>query len=232
MCASAGFDARANQVAQRLERIRSRIAEVAQRSGRSPEEVRILAVSKAHAVEAVRAAQAAGLEDFGENYVHEGIAKMDAADQAAAWHFIGRVQSNKTRLVAERYDWVQTVSRERIALRLADQRPADLPPLQVCIQVRMQEQDQRPALNPGLAPELVALIGAQPRLQLRGLMGLPLPDAPRSAYLRLRELFDRLNASGAGMDTLSMGMTADLELAVECGATMVRTGTGLFGPRN
>ena len=201
------------------------------RAGRSPDEVRILAVTKAHGKDLVRAAAAVGLTDFGENYVHEGIAKMEETGPDARWHFIGQVQSNKTRATAQYYDWVHTLIRERIALRLNSQRPAELPSLNVCIQVRMQDADARPALPAEEVPGLAALISAQPRLCLRGLMGMPMPDAPRDAYLRLRALFNELNASGLNLDTLSMGMTADLETAVECGATMVRVGTALFGPR-
>ena len=126
---------------------------------------------------------------------------------------------------------MHTVIRKRVVLRLAAQRPGDVPPLQVCIQVRMQDEDRRPALPPAQVAELAALVREQPRLRLRGLMGLPLPDAPREAYLRLRALYDELNEAGMSLDTLSMGMTADLETAVECGATLVRIGTALFGPR-
>ena len=219
------------EIANRLQALRGRIAEAAQRTGRAPEEVRILAVTKAHGEEAVHAGLAAGLSDFGENFVREGIAKMDSVEQVAKWHFIGQLQSNKTRPVAERYDWVHTVVRERIALRLNAQRPAEALPLNVCIQVRMLEQDTRPALPPEEVRGLAELIRAQPRLRLRGLMGLPLPGAPRDAYESLCALFDELRQSGMNLDTLSMGMTADLETAVECGATLVRVGTGLFGPR-
>ena len=219
------------EVADRLQALRGRIAEAAQRTGRAPEEVSILAVTKGHGKEAVRAGLAAGLSDFGENFVREGIAKMDSVEPVASWHFIGQLQSNKTRLVAERYDWVHTVMRERIALRLNEQRPAQAPPLSVCIQVRMQEQDKRPALPPDEVSGLAELIGTQPRLRLRGLMGLPLPGARRDAYMRLRTLFDQLNQAGINLDTLSMGMTADLETAVACGSTLVRVGAGLFGPR-
>ena len=220
-----------NEIAWRLQALRTRIAEAARRAGRAPEEVRILAVTKAHGKEAVRAGLAAGLSDFGENFVREGIAKMDSVEPVANWHFIGQLQSNKSRLVAEHYDWVHTVMRERIALRLNAQRPAQAAPLNVCIQVRMQEQDTRPALPADELQDLVELIRAQPRLRLRGLMGLPLPGAPRDAYESLCALFDELRQSGMNLDTLSMGMTADLETAVECGATLVRVGTGLFGPR-
>ncbi len=221
-----------NEIANRLQALRGRIAEAAQRAGRAPEEVRILAVTKAHGKEAVRAGLAAGLSDFGENFVREGIAKMDSVEQVVKWHFIGQLQSNKTRLVAERYDWVHTVMRERIALRLNEQRPAQALPLNVCIQVRMLEQDTRPALPPEEVRGLAELIRAQPRLRLRGLMGLPLPGAPRDAYESVRALFDELRRSGINLDTLSMGMTADLETAVACGSTLVRVGTGLFGPRS
>ena len=219
------------EIANRLQVVRARIAEAAQRAGRAPEEVRILAVTKAHGREAVRAGLAAGLTDFGENFAHEGIAKMNSVETLATWHFIGQLQSNKTRLVAEHYDWVHAVMRERIAVRLSTQRPGQAQPLNVCIQVRMQEQDIRPALPPGEVPGLAELIDAQPRLRLRGLMGLPLPGAPRDAYKDLGALFDELRQSRADLDTLSMGMTGDLETAVECGATLLRVGTGLFGPR-
>lgn len=220
------------EVAPRLKALKARIAHAAQRSASHPEQVRILAVTKAHGTDAVQSGLKAGLTDFGENFAREGIAKMEAVPGNASWHFIGQLQSNKTRLVAEHYDWVHTVIRERIALRLAAQRPEDAPPIQVCIQVRMQEEDTRPALPPQQVAQLAALIREQPRLRLRGLMGLPLPGAPREAYLRLRTLFEELNEQGMNLDTLSMGMTADLETAVESGATLVRVGTGLFGPRS
>lgn len=221
-----------SDIAARLAVVRDRIGRAASGAGRALREIRILAVSKAHGVEVVRAALRAGLTGFGENYVGEAVAKMDALGSSnASWHFIGRLQSNKTRLVAERFDWVHTAVRERDVLRLNARRPADSPPLNVCIQVRMQGDDARPALPADEVPGLAALIGAQERLRLRGLMGMPMPDAPRDAYLRLRALFDELNGSGLGLDTLSMGMTADLETAVECGATLVRVGTALFGPR-
>ena len=220
-----------DDIAGRLAVVRERIGEAAGRAGRAPQEIRILAVTKAHGKDLVRAALEVGLTDLGENYVQEGIAKMGETSPGVRWHFIGRVQSNKTRAVARYYDWVHTLTRERIALRLNAQRPAESPPLNVCIQVRMQEADTRPALPSKEVPGLAALISEQPRLRLRGLMGIPLPDAPREAYSNLRSLYHRLNASGLNLDTLSMGMTADLETAVECGATLVRVGTALFGPR-
>ena len=220
-----------DNIAARLAVVRERIARAAGRAGRAPREIRILAVTKAHGKDLVRAALEAGLTDLGENYAQEGIDKIEQTGPGARWHFIGRVQSNKTRAIAQRYDWVHTLTRERIALRLNARRPAESPPLNVCIQVRMQDADARPALPAEEVPSLAELIGAQPRLRLRGLMGMPMPDAPRDAYLRLRSLFDELNASGLDLDTLSMGMTADLETAVECGATLVRVGTALFGPR-
>lgn len=219
------------EIAARLAVVRERIGEAAGRAGRAPQEVRILAVTKAHGKDLVRAALEAGLTDLGENYAQEGIAKMEGTGPGARWHFIGRVQSNKTRAIAQHYDWVHTLTRERIVVGLNARRPAESPPLNVCIQVRMQYADARPALPAEEVPGLAALISAQPRLRLRGLMGMPMPDAPRDAYLRLRSLFDELNASGLNLDTLSMGMTADLETAVECGATLVRLGTALFGPR-
>ena len=219
------------EVAVRLQALRARVTSAAARAGRDPDKVRILAVTKAHGADAVQAGLAAGLRDFGENFAQEAIAKMREADPHAVWHFIGQLQSNKTRQVAEHFDWFHTVVRERIVLRLAARRPVSLPPLNVCIQVRTQAEDTRPALPPERVPELAALVHEQPRLRLRGLMGLPLPDAPREAYLRLRALYDELNEAGMNLDTLSMGMTADLETAVECGATLVRIGTALFGTR-
>ena len=219
------------EIGERLLAVRTRIGAAAKRVGRSPQCVRVLAVSKAHDAEVVRAGLAAGLTDFGENYAAEAIAKMSTLGLGATWHFIGRLQSNKTRLVAEQFDWVHTVMRERDVMRLNAQRPAESSRLNVCIQVRMQEGDSRPAAPAQEVPALAALIDAQPRLRLRGLMGMPMPGAPRSAYLRLRSLFEELNRSALSLDTLSMGMTADLETAVECGATLVRLGTALFGPR-
>lgn len=218
-------------IAARLKAVRARVASAAALADRRPEEIRILAVTKAHGKDAVLAGLRAGLTDFGENFAQEALAKMGEVGPGATWHFIGQLQSNKTRLVAEHFDWVHTVIRERIVLRLATQRPDDAPPLNTCIQVRMQPEDTRPALHPERVAELAELIQAQPRLRLRGLMGMPMPDAPRAAYLRLRALFDELNDAGMNLDTLSMGMTADLETAVECGATLVRVGTALFGPR-
>ncbi len=220
-----------DDIAARLNAVRARIASAADRSGRDPGEIRILAVTKAHGKDAVLAGLGAGLTQFGENFAQEALAKIDEVGAGATWHFIGRLQSNKTRLVAENFDWVHTAIRERIVLRLAMQRPQDAPPLNVCIQVRMQSDDARPALPPEGVSELAELIRAQPRLKLRGLMGMPMPGAPREAYSGLRSLFDRLNQAGMDLDTLSMGMTADLETAVECGATLVRVGTALFGPR-
>ena len=220
-----------DDIAARLNAVRARIASAADRAGRDPGEIRILAVTKAHGKDAVLAGLGAGLTHFGENFAQEVLAKIGEVGPGATWHFIGRLQSNKTRLVAEHFDWVHTAIRERIALRLATQRPEDAPPLNACIQVRMQPDDTRPALPPEGVAELAELIRAQPRLKLRGLMGMPMPGAPREAYSGLRSLFDRLNQAGMDLDTLSMGMTADLETAVECGATLVRVGTALFGPR-
>ncbi|MCY3815088.1 MAG: YggS family pyridoxal phosphate-dependent enzyme [Gammaproteobacteria bacterium] len=218
-------------IAARLKTVRTRIASAAIRSGRRSDEIRILAVTKAHGKDAVLAGHGAGLTDFGENFAREAIAKMGEVGPGGTWHFIGQLQSNKTRLIAEHFDWVHTAIRERIVLRLATQRPEDAPPLNTCIQVRMQPEDTRPALPPEQVAQLAELIRAQPRLRLRGLMGIPMPDSPRVAYSNLRSLFDRLNQAGLNLDTLSMGMTADLETAVECGATLVRVGTALFGPR-
>ena len=196
----------------------------------------LVAVSKTHPPEAIRAAAAAGQRDFGENYVQEAQAKMQAlADLPLAWHFIGPIQSNKTRAIAETFQWVHSVDREKVAARLSDARPANLPPLNVCIEVNVSGE----ATKSGVAPEALAAlakrVAALPRLALRGLMAIPepTPDAElqRKRFREVRVLKDKLAGEGIALDTLSMGMSADLEAAVAEGATMVRVGTAIFGER-
>lgn len=218
-------------VHQRLEAARIR-AERAQGS------VRLLAVSKTRTSDEVRAAHAAGLRAFGENYVQEGLDKIAALADLRTdleWHLIGPLQSNKTRVVAEAFDWVHSVDRLRTAERLSAQRPPDLPPLQVCLQVNISGEDSKSGVPPAELPALARAVAALPRLRLRGLMAIPAPaedlEAQRRPHRALRELLECLRADGLALDTLSMGMSDDLEAAVLEGATLVRIGTAIFGSR-
>ncbi len=219
-----------------LQHVRARIATACQRAGRGVEEVTLLAVSKTFGADAVRAAAAAGQRAFGENYIQEGVEKIAALrDLGLMWHCIGPIQSNKTRLVAEHFDWVHTVDRLKIAERLSAQRPADRPPLNVCIQVNIDGGANKSGVAPGDALALARAVAALPQLNLRGLMSIPeiAPDfeAARAVHASARALFDQLNADGLGLDTLSMGMSDDLEAAIAAGSTMVRVGTAIFGSR-
>lgn len=202
--------------------------------------VTLLAVSKTFPAEAVRQAHAAGQQAFGENYVQEALAKIEAlADLRAQlqWHLIGPLQSNKTRPVAEAFDWVHSVDRLKIAQRLAEQRPPALPPLQLCLQVNISGEDSKSGVAPADVPALAQAVAALPRerVVLRGLMAIPEPagdfEAQRRPHRALRELLAAVNAQGLALDTLSMGMSADLEAAVAEGATIVRVGTAIFGRR-
>ena len=219
-----------------LQHVRARIATACQRAGRGVEEVTLLAVSKTFGADAVRAAAAAGQRAFGENYIQEGVEKIAALRALGlTWHCIGPIQSNKTRLVAEHFDWVHTVDRLKIAERLSAQRPADRPPLNVCIQVNIDGGANKSGVAPGEALALARAVAALPQLKLRGLMSIPeiAPDfeAARAVHASARALFDQLNADGLGLDTLSMGMSDDLEAAIAAGSTMVRVGTAIFGSR-
>ena len=219
-----------------LQHVRARIATACQRAGRGVEEVTLLAVSKTFGADAVRAAAAAGQRAFGENYIQEGVEKIAALrDLGLTWHCIGPIQSNKTRLVAEHFDWVHTVDRLKIAERLSAQRPADRPPLNVCIQVNIDGGANKSGVAPGDALALARAVAALPQLKLRGLMSIPeiAPDfeAARAVHASARALFDQLNADGLVLDTLSMGMSDDLEAAIAAGSTMVRIGTAIFGSR-
>jgi hypothetical protein len=209
-------------------------------AGRPAQSVTLLAVGKTFGATQVREAHAAGQQDFGENYVQEALAKMDALAAlrgALRWHLIGPLQSNKTRVVAEAFDWVHTVDRLKIAQRLAEQRPAGLPPLQLCLQVNISGEASKSGLPPAEVPALAQAVAALPRerVLLRGLMAVPEPaegfEAQRAPHRALRELLAALNAGGLQLDTLSMGMSADLEAAVAEGATVVRVGTAIFGAR-
>jgi len=220
-----------------LQSVRARIVRAAERAGREPGSVRLLAVSKLQPTALVRAAAEAGQTEFGENYVQEGIDKAAAlADlPGLAWHFIGQLQGNKTREVAATFDWVHTVDRERIASRLSAQRPQQATPLQILLQVRLADEPGKGGVTPADVPALAAAVSALPGLRLRGLMCIPPPAADleeqRRPFRQLRELMESLNAAGHRLDTLSMGMSDDLEAAVLEGATIVRVGTAIFGRR-
>jgi len=222
---------------ERLAAVLSRIEAAARRAGRDPASIRLLAVSKQQPVEAIAAAAAAGQREFGENYAQEGVGKIEALrERALIWHFIGQLQANKTRDVAGHFQWVHTVDRERIATRLDAQRPHYAAPLDVLLQVRLGDEPGKGGVEPVDLPRLAEFVAGLPRLRLRGLMCIPPPladeDAQRVPFARLRELLEDLNRRGHRLDTLSMGMSADLEAAVLEGATIVRVGTAVFGPRN
>ena len=231
-------------IANNLQQVLAAITRACGAAGRDPASVRLLAVSKTFGADAVLQAVAAGQCDFGENYVQEGVEKIAAvraAQPGAAlqWHCIGPLQSNKTRLVAEHFDWVHTVDRLKIAERLSAQRPEHLPPLQVCIQVNIDGGPTKSGVAPAEALELVRAVAKLPRLAVRGLMSIP-DHAPQfeaqlAVHTRARRLFDEIAALREpgleAFDTLSLGMTADLEAAIRAGSTMVRVGTGIFGGR-
>ena len=221
-------------IAENIAKVRERIREAAQASQRNPDSVRLLAVSKTHPAQAVREANASGQVDFGENYLQEALAKqLELADLDLAWHFIGPIQSNKTKAIAEHFHWVHSVDRLKIAQRLSEQRPDHLPPLNVCLQVNVSGETSKSGCAPEELPALAQAVTQLPRLRLRGLMTIPEPSddpqAQREPLARLRQLRDALNAD---LDTLSMGMSQDLEAAIAEGATWVRIGTALFGARD
>jgi len=216
--------------------VRSRIRHAALAVARDPESVTLVAVSKGKSAEKVRQAATAGVTDFGENYLQEALAKIDQLGGLEVhWHYIGQIQSNKTRAIAQRFAWVHSLDRMDIARRLSEQRPFHAPPLQVCLQVALIAEPAKGGIEPGSLPALAAAVAQLPRLHLRGLMCIPPPQpdvsAERAVFARLRELKDQLNANGLKLDTLSMGMSADFESAIAAGATMVRIGTALFGAR-
>jgi PLP dependent protein len=216
--------------------VRSRIRQAATAAGRDPGAVTLVAVTKAQTAETIRLAATAGVTDFGENYLQEALPKMDrVADLPLRWHFIGGIQSNKTRAIAERFDWVHSIDRLSVARRLSERRPFHAPPLNLCIQVELVPEATKGGVPPGEIGRLAAAAAALPRVRLRGLMCVPPPQAneavARAVFARLRTLLEELNASGHKLDTLSMGMSADYESAIAEGATMVRIGTALFGDR-
>lgn len=225
-----------SSIAQSLEKIRNRVTVLERRYERSPGAVRVLAVSKTKPPEAVRAAAEIGQREFGENHVQDALTKLDAlADMDLVWHFIGPIQSNKTRLVAARFHWVHSIDRAKIARRLNEQRPDGLPPLEVCIQVNLSGETSKSGVEPQQVEELAQVVSELPRLRLRGLMTLPQPcdelEDQRRPFAALRGILETLNAGGLALDTLSMGMTNDMEAAIAEGATIIRIGTAIFGPR-
>lgn len=228
-------------IGDNLYSVSTRLQQACERAGRAASDVRLLAVSKTFDADAVRQAWQAGQRAFGENYVQEGVAKIEVLRAAGdcpglEWHCIGPLQSNKTRAVAEHFDWVHSVDRLRIAERLAAQRPARLPPLQVCLQVNVDGGANKSGVAPDELPALAQAVAALPGLRLRGLMCIPEPvpdfEGQRAVFLQARALFDGLRERGMDLDTLSMGMSDDLEAAVAAGSTMVRVGRGVFGSRS
>ncbi|WP_394756103.1 YggS family pyridoxal phosphate-dependent enzyme [Rhodoferax sp.] len=224
------------QLPTQLQSVRARVAAACQSAGRAASEVTLLAVSKTVEPEVVSQAFDAGQTAFGENYIQEAVQKIiELRHLALEWHCIGPIQSNKTRLVAEYFDWVQTLDRLKIAQRLSEQRPAGLPPLQVCIQVNVDGGTRKSGVLPGEVLALAQRVAALPNLCLRGIMCIPEPAsdfvAACALFARVKAVFDALNAAGLALDTLSMGMSADLEAAILSGSTMVRVGSAIFGAR-
>lgn len=226
---------------QNLQAVHQCIASSAAEAGRAPQAVQLLAVSKTFGADAVLAAVGAGQRAFGENYLQESIEKIAAVaaalpGTALEWHFIGPIQSNKTRPIAEHFDWVHTVEREKIAQRLSEQRPAGLAPLNVCLQVNISGEASKSGVTPAELPALARQVAALPKLRLRGLMAIPEPETDfalqRAAFGQLRRLYEQLRADGLALDTLSMGMSADMHAAIVEGATIVRVGSAIFGARH
>lgn len=231
-----------SSISANLQAVRRTIRDAAHAVSRNPDDVMLLAVSKTFGPDAVLEAVAAGQRAFGENYLQEALDKQAALqalrpDPAATleWHFIGPIQSNKTRSIAEHFDWVHAVDREKIARRLSEQRPAHLPPLNVCLQVNISGEDSKAGVAPADAAAVARAIAGLPRLRLRGLMAIPAPadtiETRSAPFAALRRLCDALRADGLDLDTLSMGMSADLDAAIAEGATIVRVGTAIFGRR-
>jgi len=228
-------------IEEKLQAVRRAIAQAASDARRPADSVSLLAVSKTFGADAVLAAAAAGQTAFGENYLQEALDKIAAVRLALpqaslAWHFIGPIQSNKTRPIAEHFDWVHTVEREKIAARLSEQRPEGMPDINICLQVNISGEASKSGVAPQELPALARAVAKLPRLRLRGLMAIPEPQSEpalqRAAFAQLRELYEQLRAEGLPLDTLSMGMSADLQAAVLEGATIVRVGSAIFGARD
>ena len=221
----------------KLKAVLSRIDRAARQFGRNPAAIALLAISKTWPASDIRELAAAGQRAFGESYLQEGLTKIaDLRDLALEWHFIGSLQSNKTRQIANSFDWVHSLDRLSIAERLSEQRLSSRPPLSVCLQVNISAEASKSGVSPADTPALAHAVAALPGLRLRGLMTIPAPNddfaAQRLPFRRLRELWQQLQADGLALDTLSMGMSQDLEAAVAEGATMVRVGTAIFGERD
>lgn len=228
-------------ISRNLQAVQEQIAHAAQKASRDADGILLLAVSKTFGPDAVIDAADAGQRAFGENYLQEALDKITAVrqqrpDLLLEWHFIGPIQSNKTRQIAEHFDWVHSVEREKIAQRLSDQRGAGLPPLNICLQVNISDEASKSGVAPGEVLALARAVAALPHLRLRGLMAIPEPAADfeqqRLPFRRLRELAETLQRAGLAIDTLSMGMSADMAAAVAEGATIVRVGTAIFGARH
>lgn len=225
-----------NPIAKNITKVQERIRCVSQKWGRVPGEISLLAVSKTRAAPLLRQAWEAGISQFGENYLSEALEKMALLqDLPLEWHFIGPVQSNKTRAIAENFAWVHSVDRIKIANRLSEQRPQHLPPLQVCLQVNISAEDSKSGVGLAQLPALAKAVSQLPRLAMRGLMAIPAaetdPERQREVFATLRKALTELQGDYPDMDTLSMGMSADLEAAIAEGSTMVRVGTDIFGTR-
>lgn len=224
-----------NTILDRLKQVRSRISQAAMAAGRDPSSIKLVAVSKTQPVAMLEAALAAGQSVFGESYVQDALPKVEAIGDRAEWHFIGPIQSNKTRQIATHFDWVHSVDRLKIAQRLSEQRPAHLPPLNICLQINTSGEAAKAGVPPAETLALAEAVNVLPRLRLRGLMTIPArepdPTRQRLPFHQLHNLFEQLNNSGFKLDTLSMGMSGDLEAAIAEGATLVRVGTAIFGPR-
>ncbi|MBE9539183.1 MAG: YggS family pyridoxal phosphate-dependent enzyme [Proteobacteria bacterium] len=224
-------------IAKNIASLHNRVRLAAQKSQRSPEGICIVAASKTRSAAIIQSAYEGGIRNFGENYLQEALEKITTlGDLDLNWHFIGPIQSNKTRAIAENFDWVHSVDRLKIARRLSEQRPNNLAPLQICLQVNISAESSKSGASPAEMPELVQAVKALPGITLRGLMAIPAPTDDRKqqqqAFAQMRELMAALRANAPTMDTLSMGMSADLEVAIAQGSTLIRVGTDIFGPRS
>jgi pyridoxal phosphate enzyme (YggS family) len=226
-----------NDIKSSLKAVNSRIASLAERYGRNPDDIRLLAVSKTFPAEQIQLAYEAGQRAFGENYVDEALSKIETlAGLDIEWHYIGPIQSNKTRKIAEHFDWVHSVASLKHARRLSEQRPADLPPVNVCIQINISGESSKSGIDGSEVAEFASTVSDLPGLRLRGIMGIPAPSteltAQREAFASLASKYMELKKSHEGIDTLSMGMSGDMEAAIAEGTTMVRIGTAIFGSRH
>lgn len=224
-------------IASQIGKVLTRIDAAATRTSRPLENITLIAVSKTKPAGDIEAAAACGLKDFGENYLQEALDKIEALGELnLTWHFIGPIQSNKTRPIAEHFDWVHSVDRLKIAQRLSDQRPAHMDPLNICLQVNISNEDTKSGVSAEQAPELAKAIATLPNIRLRGLMAIPKPSddstEQAAAFEAVATLFNKLRQTNPELDTLSMGMSQDLEAAIAAGSTMVRIGTDIFGARN